>query len=475
MGRAALEHRKLREIEGRVEGIRRAMATLPDLAQNGDLAENSSQITRVLTAVGALVDEVDAHTARENVPSAHDWATLEELLLTVYRIFGYFWEKFAQRQTDGARTTLLVADDLAFACYQPVRRRIQASSGQTAPPPLICFDDSGRGAYSLPRFAPFDRYLRFDWDTGPAFRHRQNLTSQQVAALKALPMPVIALPWFTLGHPVDLLIIAHEVGHLVAIDLGLATDGHLDPRRIGLGEVFGAATPVLLSELFPDAYATLCLGLPFGYALADYLAATPPDTTATHPAPTTRIHHVAAVLRRMNRDQDAEALLRRWSDEWPVDPERADPISAEALTATAAAILGSTHDLLGKASLSELEGLADATYWRDIGRVAFALEKGTAIPPGLGPKAVLGGLGLAVGTSAGEYGARLPAEAMRSALDQRAPEWRNLARAPMDQAARNRADTGELEDLATRYRQAAREILADGEAPSDSPLPGQKF
>lgn len=426
MGADTLTARKRREISARIGGIRDALDTLEALSRTEALTENTSQIAAVRDSVGALVEEVAKRVESGHDGVAESWARLEELLLTVYRIFGYFWEKFAQRQTSGARDTLLVADDFAAACYAPIRSLLLVTSADIGPPPLVCFDDGARGAYSLARWTPFDRYLRFDQDTGPVFRTQVDLTAQQLEKVRALPMGVIALPWFTLGHPPDLLIVAHEIGHLVAGDLGLVGAGGFDPARVGLAGVFGARTAFWLAELFADAYAALCAGVAFGHVLADYLAtgSQAADATATHPAPDTRIRLIARVLRLMGHGEDGTALLRQWYEEWPGIASFPGRISDEVIEAVAERLVGTGHEALGGRRLTEVPGFADGAFQDQVSRLIYRLRHREDIPDETAVRVLLSALAVTVGSGAGAETEDLSAWALRVAVDQRHPSER---------------------------------------------------
>jgi hypothetical protein len=146
--------------------------------------------------------------------------------------------------------------------------------------------------------------------------------------LKALPISVIGLPWFQLGHLPDAVVIGHETGHNVEFDLGLTAP--MTERLTGcLGH---AGVPAERQrawlawrcEAFADCYGTLTLGPSYAGAQADFLTAEASyirEETSDHRAeyPTTylRMLLVFEALERLGHAAEAEARRRQWRQAYP--------------------------------------------------------------------------------------------------------------------------------------------------------------
>jgi hypothetical protein len=154
---------------------------------------------------------------------------------------------------------------------------------------------------------------------------------------------VIAVPWFQLEHLPDVLIIAHEVGHHVFVDLGLDNDVVQTVREVK-GEVRESWT----EEMFCDVYGTLCAGSAFASSLGDFLrvAEVANDATDRYPPTTTRLALCLAVLELPEVGSEAASvtLRQRWSEEGLEITEEERQLGL----AVATAIATTPYQVLGK-------------------------------------------------------------------------------------------------------------------------------
>jgi hypothetical protein len=239
---------------------------------NTPFEKHHSQIRRIttqLTEFQASLDKEIETLATQGDALLAQCQRLEQRILELHRIWEFFRGKLALRGLPWFHDYLAAADEFCWACYRPARERAVAAKHVAAEdvkqPPLVFFSGASsplaraRNAYYEAEAVPGEELQT------PAF----------VAALKALPVPVISIPWFQLAHLPDALILGHEVGHLVEDDLRL-TD------RLGalLKGVFAPKIPELrqvawrawLGEVFADLYGTVAAGPAFVSALIDFVA-----------------------------------------------------------------------------------------------------------------------------------------------------------------------------------------------------------
>lgn len=252
--------RKTAELESKIASIGAELKFWCDESEAGcPWEKHHSQIRRVAltieTAAGKVAEElkksVDENTVLDNA------RRLEQLTIDLHSLWEFYRGKLLMRATDPFRRHLVMADELAWACYEPALDRIDSLRKE---PPLTFFN-TATSPYMLPR----DQSYR-------AFVDASRLRNEDaLKLLKALPIPVIGIPWFQSSHLPDVLIVAHEVGHHVE-ELGLTTD--LETAIAGANVAAGHAEAWKKwgGEVFADVYATLALGPGFTTALADFLA-----------------------------------------------------------------------------------------------------------------------------------------------------------------------------------------------------------
>ena len=200
---------------------------------------------------------------------------------------------------------------------------------------------------------------------GSSYAHQLSrgvMNSAQLAeAVRCLPIPVVAVPWFQLRHLPDALVLAHEVGHHVEDDFGLT------PTLRGLAGAALAKAPGehrqrwdgSLGEVFADVYGALCAGLAFGQALADF-AATGPEAavgTAEYPPLRIRVRVVAEALGWAGSAGRRDALLARWAEDFPAQAPSAHDEEAAAVVRS---LIAGPYPQFGGVPLT---GVADAAPW----------------------------------------------------------------------------------------------------------------
>lgn len=253
--------RRLRELEEQLEVLPVELKYWADLTADGHQYEKHySQIaaisrqmldlnTRVKTAWNGASDFAALTKARDQCAAVHG-------------VWNYFREKFVLRADRLLGGFLRAADAYVWACYEPVlkdRRERQPTQSFRAPP-LVTFDaDWSPWAISRDRqFAPEGS------NTGPmttaAFRQ----------TLAAMPIALLAIPWTSTGRLPYLVTLAHECGHVVESDFGLATpvENALDAATAGSPLREGWSRH-WRREVVADLFACFAAGPAFVWALAD--------------------------------------------------------------------------------------------------------------------------------------------------------------------------------------------------------------
>jgi len=232
---------------------------------------------------------------------------IESLLLGLRRIWEFFRAKLAQRHDPEMRKFLRAADELSWACYEPVLARYPGARRQ---PPLV-FLNGGLSPYALARDQAFSA------EPVPG----ETLGGVTYAPiLRRLPIAVIGVPWHQVAHLPDLPVVAHETGHAVEQDFSL-----LPALVANLVTELGAGAPRLAHwqawsrEVFADLWGCLMLGPSYASSLADFLASDPVEInnqvaseTARYPPAHLRMLLCFQALVGRGFAAQTQALLGAW-------------------------------------------------------------------------------------------------------------------------------------------------------------------
>jgi hypothetical protein len=223
--------------------------------EKGEFEKHHSQVVRIgaqiTSAMNVLAEEIEYPKPGQAAEE------IEARILDLHKVWNFFRSKLVLRSFRHFRDYLAIADELAYDCYKPV---IEARGEGFREPPLTFFNDES-SPYAMARNRSY------------AFAVLGGSPGNEAASelLQALPVPVIGIPWFQQGHLPDLAIVAHEAGHHVEDDLGLAPQLDLALNNANL---HAERLPAWLSwrgEVFADVYATLAIGRAFPFALLDFL------------------------------------------------------------------------------------------------------------------------------------------------------------------------------------------------------------
>jgi hypothetical protein len=223
-----------------------------------------------------------------------DIALVERELDRARRLFGMFYEVFAQRGTSYG-PALAAHDTIADDCYQAVR----AAAPRIFDGPLlkpVCYMEHGYSPATMRRGVQLSRLLG-----------------------ESNPFPLIRIPWDR-DQPWQSVFL-HEVAHNLQADLGIWQEN----RRAVLQRVMGRARDPFLAgvygrwhkEIFADLAAILLGGPAAAWGMADFLAHPQPRTMTfrpggAHPTAYLRVYLLAEMMRRLGFTSDAARLLRVW-------------------------------------------------------------------------------------------------------------------------------------------------------------------
>ncbi|MEP7120925.1 MAG: hypothetical protein ABJE95_08450 [Byssovorax sp.] len=280
-------------------------------------------------------------------------ATHDRRALTVDRIFGYFREKFDQRDDPALGPLLRAADELTWSLFaQPFKSLRRAP--RSAPLPYV---ESLYSPRAIPRADP------------PA--DLRSADTVIAAFLKELPMPLIGLPPSVVTEPWQLALLAHEVGHHVEYDL-LPASALIAAFR----QLLEAAAPpesadawaLYHHEVFADAFSVAAIGPAAVRVIAELELADEAKMldsgSAKYPCSAVRIALLAAVSAGLGADAggaksgiDPAALVQG-----PAISGRSADLRARA-AAELAAVPAIAHAIL-TGPLGDAGTLADLLAWR---------------------------------------------------------------------------------------------------------------
>jgi hypothetical protein len=300
-----IAERKRVELEKKMSALSSELAVWCEMsAPDACLEKHHSQIVRMGTQLEAAIAELQKRPAAGE-PAVNP-QQVEESILDLHHVWDFFRSKLVLRTFRHFREYLEIADEFAYACYKPAT----VNAGDRLKEPPLTFFSTQSTPYATPRNEQYtsERRNRFAMRDAVA-----------VKLLKSLPIPVVALPWFQLGHLPDLAIVAHEAGHHVEDDLSLhdALDESL--RKAGIPDDRLEAWLAWRGETFGDVYATRCIGRAFTRALFDFLMTDPDRLRAEvksaadwgdYPTAVLRLRITAAVLTDANTAEGIDTLLQ---------------------------------------------------------------------------------------------------------------------------------------------------------------------
>jgi hypothetical protein len=296
-------HAKIRALSARLTRLARIDNAFVGLRPQ-DMPHAPSQ--RHFDAANARLARVEQRIRTRFAQLNHEWerrplqrvlidvALVERELDRARRLFGMFYEVFAQRGTAFA-PSLAAHDTIAEDCYTAVREAApRIFEGPLLKP--VCYMEHGYSPATMRRGVSLSRLLG-----------------------EPNPFPLIRIPWDR-DQPWQSVFL-HEVAHNLQADLGIWQEN----RQAVLRRVMGSRRDPFLAtvygrwhkEIFADLAAILLGGPAAAWGMADFLAHPQPRTLTyrpggAHPTAYLRVYLLAEMLRRMGFTADATRLLRVW-------------------------------------------------------------------------------------------------------------------------------------------------------------------
>ena len=323
--------------------------------------KHHSQVRRLSAQLRPLAERVSASLrAMTAAKVLEERATIEAQVLSLYRVWEFFRAKLALRCVEWLTDYLATADELVWECYEPALD--SANIAATKEPPLV-YLNGGWSPFAISRGVAYEAEPVEDEEIEPQLRK----------LLKKLPVPVVGTPWYSVKSLGEILVLAHETGHLVEDDFALAP-----PLDDGLEKALRKSderTKAWLSwrcEMFADFWGVLCAGPGFARSLLDFLGGPTADILAEavdprgkYPTNALRAMLVVELVRLRHSPAAADEIAEEWAaifSKQPHEKYAGDvPLVAKALMSTTFPTLGNKTavEIVSKLAPARIQRVVD--------------------------------------------------------------------------------------------------------------------
>jgi hypothetical protein len=331
-----MAERKVFELEEKVAGVGGEFdAWLADAEGGKPLRKHRTQIRRLTDQFRGMTDDIGGRIESVSLDDDQVLTACRQLqreMLEVHRLWDYYRSKLNLRYIEWFSGYLATADEFAWACYEP----LQEAAGQDGAPALR----GGPLVFLSGEFSPFTDVRGQELDVPEVPDALNSEQFEEVVA--ALPIPLIGVPWYQVAHLPDTVLIAHEVGHDVEKDFGLAETiaAQAEPVFAALDPEPRFAWSAWLPEFWADLYGVLAAGPAYVSATTDLLVTNPAELSldaraplgfGAHPPSALRIRAMTRALDRTGFVTEASTRWTAWKDTFPANGGRPGLAVAESL------------------------------------------------------------------------------------------------------------------------------------------------
>jgi hypothetical protein len=311
-----LGERKRHELQLKLESITTDFDDWRARTKEGaPLEKHHSQVKRMTTQLSRLHASTSASLKDADFDVLEVARAIELDVLALHRIWDFFRVKLSQRSIERLRPFLVASDELAWACYAPVCDAVVASNhvkrAAVKEPPLV-FLNGGSTPFVQTRQVAYEvEDTMQDGLDGEAFRK----------LVERLPIPVVGVPWHQLTHLPEILVVAHEIGHVVEFDFAFGEILALQLTKAPVPADRRTAWESWRSEAFADVFGAVATGPAFVGALVDFLAE-PKDVIreeardetdwGEYPTSALRVRLAIEAIRQAGHIDEAKTRLAEW-------------------------------------------------------------------------------------------------------------------------------------------------------------------
>jgi hypothetical protein len=228
-------------------------------------AKHQSQIIRLHELFTGLIENLKDQISRLPVDVSFKAADdLSDKILQGHALWSYFRDKLLLRRADNLRRYLSAADEFAWACFEPLcKKRLEVSGNMIWKSPPLIFLGRENSPFVYPRNWSLDGQI-------------PDVTDEVFNELvKCAPMSVVSLPFYQATHLPETLVLAHEMGHVIEMDLGLSAALNATLENVSSNELTDAHKTTWKQwrvEAFADIFGATVARAGFCRALANFLA-----------------------------------------------------------------------------------------------------------------------------------------------------------------------------------------------------------
>ncbi|MEQ9408684.1 MAG: hypothetical protein RIK87_13190 [Fuerstiella sp.] len=279
-------------------------------------AKHQSQIMRLNSFFDGVVQSLEGSITTQDALTFSGARKIGDRILQGHALWAWYRDKLLLRYSPHLQRYLAAADEFAWRCFKPFREAHSAAGkgDETARVPPLIYLARQMSPYIYPR----------NWTLANQIPE----VSDQVYAtfLAKAPFSVVRLPFYQTTHLPETMVLAHEMGHVVEMDLDLTValdealakipDAEVPPERRRTWQRCRI-------EVFADLFGAAVGGVAFCRSLAAFLAK---DRDAlleerigdsaryAYPTAYLRVMLVLEVLRQRDGERiaAADSLLTEW-------------------------------------------------------------------------------------------------------------------------------------------------------------------